>query len=553
MIVLRKKVIISFLLLLLFLPSFKPVFNNNSAIIPDQEKNVLRINSFIIRKLLPICELRIFEFNTNPHSFEKKDNQENPSLVNPFKISQGNSPKIFVHDHNGNWPILNNTVVTAADFSKYFKIIINDSDDLLDDVAYWWDTSGPGGAQNLNLQSYTMYEPVSKVWADGPHILHVSANDSLGHYSEISVTIIYDTQAPTIDSPADISYEVGTSGHFISWSPSDANPVSYNITRDGALIKTGLWNSSSEMITISINGLDVGSYIYRCSVYDSANQSSHDEVTVSAYTPPKIFIHDHNGNWPILNNTVVTAADFSKYFKIIINDSDDLIDDVAYWWDISGPGGAQNLNQQSYTMYAPVSKVWVDGPHILHISANDSLGHYSEISVTIIYDTQAPTIDSPADISYEVGTSGHFISWSPSDANPVSYNITRDGALIKTGLWNSSSEMITISINGLDVGSYIYRCSVYDSANQSSHDEVTVSVYEPLETTTTTTETSVYTSLETTTTTTETSVYTSLETTTTTTETSKPLSVITPFPCLFCILLILSLVSILIRRAKIHI
>ncbi|MFX0206349.1 MAG: DUF2341 domain-containing protein, partial [Candidatus Hodarchaeota archaeon] len=74
-----------------------------------------------------------------------------------------------------------------------------------------------------------------------------------------------------------------------------------------------------------------------------------------------------------------------------------------------------------------------------------------------------PTIDSPSDVFYEVGATGNTISWTPTDDDPSSYNITRDGSLVRDRAWNMSGETITIGVDGLSAGTYVYRCTVYDS------------------------------------------------------------------------------------------
>ena len=87
-----------------------------------------------------------------------------------------------------------------------------------------------------------------------------------------------------------------------------------------------------------------------------------------------------------------------------------------------------------------------------------------------------PFMFDPVDINYSLESTGHSISWIPSDNDPSSYNITRNGVLVKEGLWNSTGEIININVDGLTSGSYTYRCSVYDNIGQSFYDEVNVTV-----------------------------------------------------------------------------
>lgn len=90
------------------------------------------------------------------------------------------------------------------------------------------------------------------------------------------------------------------------------------------------------------------------------------------------------------------------------------------------------------------------------------------------------TINSPADIVYEEGMSGNFIEWKPFASSPKSYNITLDDVLFKEGLWNSSDEIISVAVDGLSTGIHNYTLQVINDDNETSSDEVVVTVYPQL-------------------------------------------------------------------------
>ncbi|MHA2270652.1 MAG: hypothetical protein ACXACI_02235 [Candidatus Hodarchaeales archaeon] len=87
-----------------------------------------------------------------------------------------------------------------------------------------------------------------------------------------------------------------------------------------------------------------------------------------------------------------------------------------------------------------------------------------------------PTIDQPADITYEEGASGNIITWTPDDTNPATYTIYRNGTSIETGNWDGSS--ISINIDGLAVGTYNFTLVVSDTSNISKTDTVMATVTE---------------------------------------------------------------------------
>jgi parallel beta-helix repeat protein len=150
------------------------------------------------------------------------------------------------------------------------------------------------------------------------------------------------------------------------------------------------------------------------------------------------------------------------------------------------------------------SGVWDGSPIIVNVSSlgvgtynitvilEDETGLKSSAQAIIkILDDIDPIIDNPSDIAYTESETGHEITWNPSDDTPMSYSILRNGTEIAFGIWNSTSESITISVDGLSGGTWNYTIVVYDQAGNSANDSVMVTVIsvETTETTTTTTTT----------------------------------------------------------------
>jgi hypothetical protein len=289
-----------------------------------------------------------------------------------------------------------------------------------DATKYWYYISG------VDIANQTWISAVQRSFMDGTYILHAYGNDSTGNMAYCSVTFTIDTTNPTIDDPSDLTYEEGTTGHNLTWTPSDANPSSFLVSRDGILVIGGPW--SGEQLIISIDGLSVGTYLLNCTIYDKG------------------------GNF--VSETVI-------------------------------------------------------------------------VPVTSFQDTTNPTIDHPSDLTYEEGTTGHNLTWTPSDANPSSFLVLRDGILVIGGPW--SGEQLIISIDGLSAGIYLFNCTIYDKGGNFVSDTVIVIV--------TTTEKSTITTPTTEITTT---------TTTTTTTTSEPGS----FSSITSILLSMAILVVIIRRCK---
>jgi len=131
---------------------------------------------------------------------------------------------------------------------------------------------------------------------------------------------------------------------------------------------------------------------------------------------------------------------------------------------------------------APYSYAWQTdqvplGMYKIEVTVRDVAGHtyMDSINVTIV-DTQPPVTSTPADQNFDEGTTGRTIVWDPGDPRPNSFDVLRDGVSMKSGSWNSSSETITVSLDGLAAGEYNYTCVLYDDAGNSFADTVIITV-----------------------------------------------------------------------------
>ena len=120
-----------------------------------------------------------------------------------------------------------------------------------------------------------------------------------------------ETTAPTTDHPDDITYVEGHEGNNITWHASDDYPDRYEIYVDGALLRSGTWNLTSEAIVAIVDGLTLGEYNYTLVVYDVRGNSASDEVMVtveSVTTPPWFMISVVAGGLVVGGMLIVIAA-----------------------------------------------------------------------------------------------------------------------------------------------------------------------------------------------------------------------------------------------------
>jgi len=366
-------------------------------------------------------------------------------------------------------------------FEEYLVVPSVDSPD---DITYEEGTSGYSiswTATDNNPDSYIIYREGVVVdsgsWTSGVPITINVDGLTVGSYNytivvtdasnntatDTVIVTVEDTTAPAVDSPADITYEEGTSGHSISWTATDNNPNSYIIYREGVVVDSGSWTSGVP-ITVNVDGLTVGPYDYTINVTDASNNNATDTVIVT------------------VEDTTAPAVDSPA--------------DITYEEGTTGHSiswNATDNNPGSYVIYKDGIEVnsgsWTSGIPITINVDGLTVGSYNyTINVIDVYDksatdtvivtvedTTAPAVDSPADITYEESTTGHSISWNATDNNPGSYIIYREGVVVDSGSWTSGVQ-ITINVDGLAVGSYDYTINVTDASNNNATDTVIVTV-----------------------------------------------------------------------------
>ncbi len=149
------------------------------------------------------------------------------------------------------------------------------------------------------------------------------------------------------------------------------------------------------------------------------------------------------------------------------------------------------------TDLAPIVDWWVSDT--IHFAVEDGtienaifldLGEYPlEVKVINLYgfelsatftvtvsDTVDPDIIGPDNFDYIVGQVGRTITWIPEDYDPASYSVTLNGIEVMSGTWNSTAENVTISADGLSVGTHTFVATFTDGSENSATHTVVVTV-----------------------------------------------------------------------------
>ena len=281
-----------------------------------------------------------------------------------------------------------------------------------------------------------------------------------------SINLQPETVPPFLVGPSDLTYESGITGNILNWTVGDVHPGTYTVTKNGSVVGStyNLWTNGT--ISINVDALSVGSYLFNITVYDGAGNSASDTVIVTVVdtTVP----------------SVTSPADKTYESGSIGNIISWTIGDVnPSVYSVTRNGTSLGTNSwTNKTINLQIDGLSI-GTYEFTITVYDEVGNSaSDTIIVTVIDSIVPSVTNPTDITYELGSTGHTIIWTIGDVNPDMFTITSNGVTLETVSW--TNETISLSINSLPVGSYEYNITVYDSAGNYIVDTVIVTVIDTI-------------------------------------------------------------------------
>ena len=141
------------------------------------------------------------------------------------------------------------------------------------------------GSNSSQLSNKQIFQPINGLSMGIYNYTLVVEDTSISLMTNTSVIVtVRDTTPPVLTaSVTTLSYKAGTTGHEITINASDLHPSSYIVYKNGTNIASGSWNSSVS-ITVSVDGLAVGTYNFTIVVYDISN--NHAQVSILITVTP---------------------------------------------------------------------------------------------------------------------------------------------------------------------------------------------------------------------------------------------------------------------------
>lgn len=320
--------------------------------------------------------------------------------------------------------------------------------------------------------------PVSYIW-DGGTIEFLSSSLDVGNHTvtctvidksgnsvsdEVGVEIL-DCTLPLIDNPEDLSYQIGISSHNLTWIVSDEFPNYYEIWKNETMIVHEIWTENT--IILYLDTFGIGIYNFTCFVCDCEMNNNSDSVIVIILpnVPPELSQpEDFSYEIFTVNNTIDWyPSDLDPYNYVIYHNGS--VWSTDFWED-------------SVTISIDIDGLSM-GVHNFTCELFDAYGNsVTDTVIVIVTENYPPTINHPNDKYVEYGSIGNTLSWSPIANDPLKYEITRNGTIVKSGTWFGTT--LNVSLDGLEIDLYLFNCTVWDIANNTVSDIVQITVRDTL-------------------------------------------------------------------------
>ena len=280
---------------------------------------------------------------------------------------------------------------------------------------------------------------------------------------------------PEITSPANQTLAYGFTDENITWIPTERtnSPDSYVVYRNGSIFTSGSWSNQTPIV-VSLDSINttVGNHNFTIVLNDTSDFSVSDLVWITVASPisPEVNapanqtlecgFSGENITW------IPTERSISPDSYIVYRNGSIFASDS---WSNQTPI-VINLDSINLTL----------GNHNFTIVINDTTDlTISDLVWITVQDTTNPTLNSPSDITYELGDTGNSIVWIGTDLKPNNYTVYKNASINETGSWISAGS-ITIYVNGLSIGTWNFTIWINDTSGNNAYDIVFVFVTAPI-------------------------------------------------------------------------
>ena len=283
----------------------------------------------------------------------------------------------------GNYPI-----TPESSVSFYFNGAFAGSSSTTSATGTWW--------REYSLD-VTVPSPGTYTWGASATSTNGTGYSQNVYNAMLNVTFtVADTKAPQITPSSTYLTVIKDSSATVSWTISEAFPVSYWIEENGTQVDSGTY-TDGQTITYTVNTSVLGVWNYTLYANDTTGKVSASEVTVEVIQdtePPTVTIQQP-AEGATVNDSVVTL-------KVAVVDAS-IIDYINY--SLDGGAWVNFYSQKGERSTVAQTEIFIpaDGAHTLEVVAADVVGNNITKSVNFtVTDTTPPatSIASPRNMTY---------------------------------------------------------------------------------------------------------------------------------------------------------
>jgi len=324
-------------------------------------------------------------------------------------------------------------------------------------VQYLNTTTSSGGAAS----GTTAWTTPSILLASGNNLINVTATDAAGNTSFDSITVVLDTQAPSvvINAPTVNPTHI-TNSNSIALGGTASDPGLSGLLDvrwvNAATSATGTASGTTTW-TVAAVGLTSGANSITVTATDNAGNSSTDNIVVTYDpTPPTVTI-----TGPTASPTYVTATTPITLTGTASDAGGGSIQSMS--WSTTGAvgttSGTVTYNSGTGTWSIPNPQVGLAaGSQVITITAFDTAGNSSVDTITVTLDTTNPSlaITTPATNPFYTTLGTAALAGTASDASgitQVQYRVNGGALTAATGTtsWSVASVTLPATTNAIDV------------------------------------------------------------------------------------------------------
>ena len=259
-------------------------------------------------------------------------------------------------------------------------------------------------------------------------------------------------RAPVLNSPSNIYYQESTIGHSITWRAIDDNPTTYKVTLNNyKQVAFGLW-SSGVGITVNIDGLSEGYWVFNCTVFDGDGLSDSDTVNVRV-TPINV------GNVWFSEVSTQTVGDTFKT-EIYVNTSNQNL--AAYEFDITYNKSVIQIASEDDIMAGAegfVSEVNIDNANgLVSITGFDDIGTDPSFQLHLLTITWTAVGEGTSSLDLSIDVLEDTITWPIGTPTDIDGSVEVEKA--STFLYGDVNHD-----NDVDIGDALYIARYYVGLN----------------------------------------------------------------------------------------